>query len=146
MSFIRALPLLLLVTPTAWSFDCYMTLVKDNCWTPYNVSVDVVDADSKKVLTTALIKAGDSWIQQEFDCKPGQKLIQVARFNPSFWKEEEGKSYSGHRYFLLPHTMKPEDSAWNIPVCYPSDFIAVPLPPHAQGHCRCDFSAIPKLK
>ena len=42
----------------SWAIICYYTLAKDNCWTKYNVTVNVMDVVSSKVLTTVTVPAG----------------------------------------------------------------------------------------
>jgi hypothetical protein len=133
-------------TSPLWAITCYYTLAKDNCWLRYNVSVDVMDALSAKVLTTITVPAGKSWGRVTFSCETnGQKLMYRARFTPSIWESEKGETYLAKNYWSLPNSVKPGDSAWNVSVCYPSDFSEVPLPPEATGTCKCDFSGIPEI-
>ena len=129
-----------------WAIMCYFTLVKDNCWIKYNVSVDVMDAVTAKVLTTVTVPAGKPWARVTFPCETnGQKLMYHAQFTPSIWESEKGKVYSARNYWSLPNEVNAGDSAWNVSVCYPSDFSEVPLPPEASGTCKCDFSVIPDI-
>ena len=146
--FIRALIISwsLIYCSAIWSFTCYFTLVKDSCWTKYNVSVDVVDDDKSTVLTTVNVPAGTPWIRQKFTCEAKQKLMYKARFTPVFWQSDVGKTYSADRYWFMPGTINPGDTAWNIPVCFPANFSEVPFPPDAKGNCKCDFSTIPAIK
>lgn len=137
---------LIMSTYPAWSFTCYYTLAKDNCWTDYNVSVDVVDVATSKVLFTLNVPAGTSWGRQEFSCHPLQNLVYIAKFSPLFWQNDAGKTYPALRSWTLPAKTNPGDLAWTIPVCYASDFSQVPLPPDAKGNCACDFSNIPQPK
>ncbi|MCL9683419.1 hypothetical protein [Legionella maioricensis] len=129
-----------------WSFPCYYTLVKDSCWTKYNVSVDVIDPATTKKLLTATVPAGKSWIRDTFDCHPAQSLVYIAQFSPVFWKSDEGKKYQGLRNWFLPGEINPGDTAWTITICYPKDFAQVPFPPEADGNCKCDLSAIPPVE
>ena len=128
-----------------WAITCYYTLVKDSCWTKYNVSVDVMDAITNTVLTTVIIPTGKSWMRQPFSCKPAQKLFYKARFTPIIWESEKDAVYSATNYWSLPAAVKSGDSAWNVAVCYPADFSRVPLPPDATNHCACDLSGIPPI-
>ncbi|WP_173236801.1 hypothetical protein [Legionella antarctica] len=129
-----------------WSFPCYYTLVKDSCWTKYNVSVDVIDPVTSSKLLTVTVPSGKSWVRETFDCHAAQGLIYIAKFNPVFWKNDAGKTYQGLRNWFLPGAINPGDTAWTIPVCYPKDFSEVPLPPEADGNCKCDFSVIPPVE
>ena len=136
----------LISSSALWAeITCYYTLVKDDCWTKYDVSVDVMDALSAKILTTVTVPIGKSWIRQTFPCEPGQKLMYRARFSPIFWQSDEGKTYTAKNYWSLPNSINPGDSAWNVTVCYSSDFSLVPLPPNAPGNCSCNFNDIPAI-
>ena len=145
---LRALILFLgiLCSGPIWCFTCYFTLAKDSCWISYNVSVDVLDAQTDRVLTTVEVPAAKAWTRQAFTCDASQKLMYKARFTPAFWKSETGKIYSAQNYWSLPAAINTGDTAWNISVCYPADFSEVPFPPDAKGNCRCDFTVIPSLK
>jgi len=130
-----------------WSFNCYITLAKDSCWTNYNVTVDVIDVASSTVLTTVKIPSGTSWAREKFVCRPLQKLIYQAQFTPVFWEGDEGKTYSAERFWFMPSTINPGDTAWTIPVCFPKAFAQVPFPPDAKtANCACDFTNIPEVK
>lgn len=139
------LGLSVLCTSPTWAIDCYYTLAKDSCWTNYNVSVDVIDSETNSLLTTVTVPKGKQWTRQIFDCKPSQKLMYKARFDPIFWSGDKDKTYSAQRYWLLPDVVNPGDSAWDVSVCYPSDFSLVPLPPTATANCLCDFTLIPVI-
>lgn len=128
-----------------WAITCYYTLVKDNCWIKYNVTVDVMDAATAKVLTTVTVPAGKLWTRQTFSCSIAQKLMYHAQFSPPIWESEKGKSYPAHDYWSLPDKINPGDSAWNVSVCYPTDFAQVPMPPEATNSCKCDFDSIPAI-
>ncbi|WP_058535751.1 hypothetical protein [Legionella saoudiensis] len=129
-----------------WAITCYYTLAKDNCWLKYDVTVEVMDAVSAKVLTSITVPAGQAWGRVTFPCETnGQKLMYRARYSPIFWESEKGKVYSAKNYWSLPNEIKSGDSAWNVSVCYPTDFAAVPLPPEATNNCQCDFSTIPAI-
>ena len=130
----------------SWSFPCYFTLVKDSCWTKYNVSVDVTDAVTEQKIFTITVPAGTSWARNTFECTPSQSLIYTAQFSPVFWASDKGKTFRATRNWSLPGTINPDDRAWTLPVCYPADFSQVPLPPTADNNCKCDFSAAPEIK
>jgi hypothetical protein len=129
-----------------WPFTCYYTLAKDNCWTQYNVSVDVINSATSQKILTVTVPAGKAWARVAFDCSPAESLIYIAKFSPVFWKSEEDKSYRAVRNWSLPGQINPGDSAWNVPTCFPADFSEVPFPPKADGNCHCDFSVIPEIK
>ncbi len=129
-----------------WSFTCYYTLVKDNCWTNYDVSVDVIDASNTNKVFSLTVPKGKSWGRVEFSCTAAQSLLYYSRYSPVFWQSEKGKTYPALRNWTLPGKINPGDLAWTIPVCFPADFSQVPLPPDAKGNCKCDFSSIPEPK
>lgn len=129
-----------------WAITCYYTLAKDNCWLKYNVTVDVIDSLSAKILTTVTVPAGKPWTRVTFPCETnGQKLMYRAKFSPVVWESEKGKVYMAKNYWSLPDHVNPGDSAWNVSVCFPSDFSEVPMPPEATASCACDFSTIPVI-
>lgn len=129
---------------SVWSFTCFYTLVKDSCWTNYDVTVDVIDAGTRKNLFSVTVPAGKSWERIKFSCQEKQGLKYIAHYSPVFWQSEKGKSYHALRSWFLPGTINPGNLAWTIPVCFPADFSQVPLPPDAKGTCKCDMKSIPK--
>ncbi|WP_028388462.1 hypothetical protein [Legionella fairfieldensis] len=134
------------VTVSGWAFPCYITLAKDSCWTNYEVTVEVMDANSNELVVTAIVPKGKSWVREPFVCQPGQKLMYQASFKPVFWQREEGKTYMALRYWLLPTEISTKDTAWELPVCYAAAFAGIPFPPDATGNCQCDFTSIPPVK
>lgn len=130
----------------ASAFTCHFTVVKDSCWTPYDVKVTAADTKDKKVLTTALIPAKKSWARTTFDCSPGQKLEYLANFSPAFWDSEAGKIYRAKQYQSLNAKIDPTDVAWDLKVCFPQDFAEVPFPPQGHKNCKCDFSQVEPLE
>ena len=135
----------LLINAPAWSFTCYMTLAKDNCWKDYTVSVDILNATTGTTMTTITIPKGELWARDTFECEAAQKLMYKASFSPVFWQRDEGKIYSAQRFWSLPDVINPGDSAWNVSICYPADFASVPTPPQATNNCNCDFTSIPVI-
>lgn len=134
------------MTVFAHAFPCYITVVKDSCWTKYNVSVNVIDSSHEKSIMTVEVPKGKSWSRQLFACEPQQTLTFIGSFNPVFWKDDVGKTYPAHRSWSLPEEIASGDTAWNINVCYPNDFASVPLPPDASGNCKCNMEIVPPVK
>lgn len=143
----KGLLALLVLTMSAQSeaFTCYYTLAKDNCWKSYEVSVDVLDGTTGRILTTVTVPKDKLWERQTFSCEASQTLVYSARFSPIFWETDKGKVYASTRSWPLPRVINPGDSAWNVSVCYPADFAAVPMPPQATSDCKCDFESIPVI-
>ena len=134
------------ITIPTHAFPCFITLIKDNCWTNYNVVVNVSDPSTEKELLAITVPKGKSWVRQGFTCQPKQALSLVASFTPVFWKDDAGKTYRDHRNWALPEEISRGDTAWNINVCYPADFSSVPLPPDAGSDCKCKLDDIPPIK
>jgi hypothetical protein len=129
-----------------WSFSCHFTLVKASCWKKYTVTVDVVDVQSAKVLTTVTLPAGKEWVRQEFHCQPSQQLRYYAQFSPIIWDNDKGKKYSTLNYLSLPAAIKSSEKAWVISSCFPFDYANVPTPTDATAQCACDLSSIPAMQ
>src|ERR1700730_9161796 len=122
------------------AFPCFLTLVKDTCWTNYNVTVTALRANNGKSLTQVTIPQGKSWARQPFDCEPAEELSFTAVFSPIFWASDKGKTYAVLNSRLLPSTIKKGETAWSLTLCYPADFSGVPLPPDAGEACHCDMA------
>ncbi|WP_133128231.1 hypothetical protein [Legionella nagasakiensis] len=145
---IRGLVLLLSMScaVAVYAFPCFVTVVKDNCWADYNVTVNVLDAsNNNNLLVTVIVPQGSSWDRQKFTCQPGQKLKFQAQFTPVFWEKDEGKTYDGQHYWILPDQVKKDETAWNLTICYPEQFSEVPFPPTATAQCKCDTKNIPPV-
>jgi hypothetical protein len=128
------------------AFPCYMTLVKDNCWTNYNLTVNVIDTSTEKNVITIVVPSGKSWTRSQFECHPEQTFMMMASFSPVFWDADVGKMFAAKRYWSLPEAVTEGTIAWNMNICYSDDFSGVPLPPEASGTCQCDYSTIPPVK
>ncbi|WP_231861894.1 hypothetical protein [Legionella hackeliae] len=135
----------LLLSTSSFAFPCFLTLVKDTCWTNYDVQVVVIDANTNDKVVTVKAPKGKAWGRESFNCSPAQRFFYQATYQPVFWQSEVGKVYSSTRYWTLPAAVGPGDTAWNIPICFPSNFASVPFPPDAQGNCKCDWSEVPPL-
>lgn len=128
-----------------FAFSCFLTFVKDTCWTNYNVNMLVLDATTGNELFSMTIPKGQTWVRQPFVCQPGQKLMYNATFTPVIWQGEEGRVYKTQHYWALPNAPKPKEKAWEIPVCFPKAFAEVPFPPQAVGNCQCSFKDVPLI-
>lgn len=135
---------MILMTQRVMAFPCFITISKDSCWTSYTVMVDVLDGKTQNIITTITIPKGESWSRARFDANPEQVFMLRAKFEPAFWKSEEGKQYYAKRYWLLPKQVEDNMKAWHISICYPENFSGVPLPPGAHSKCTCSVQDIPK--
>lgn len=134
-------------TSISFAFPCFITVAKDSCWIEYNVTVSVLDvSNDRKKMVDIIIPQGSIWARKKTECEPKQLLQFEAQFTPVFWQEDRGKKYTSIRYKTLPANIGPQETAWNINVCYPRDFSQVPLPPEAGSNCKCDFSNIPNVE
>lgn len=133
-------------TSAAYSFPCYFTFVKGDCWKEYHVAIEVIDAVSEKTLATIAVPKGKLWERTTFTCQPKQKLYYKATFSPTIWTGDEHKVYRTKQFNYLPEEIQPKEAAWNIQSCYPQEFAEVPIPPKSTGNCSCDFSTIPEIK
>ena len=131
---------------SAWAIDCYFTLVKDSCWTKFNVDVEVSDAITFKHLLNISVPAGTSWKREPFVCTVGQKISYKAKFSPEIWEGDTKKVFLAQRFWQLPREVKENQTAWEVAVCYPKQFSEVPLPANVSGDCKCDFSVVPKIE
>lgn len=146
--FIKKISLLLALgfVTKAMAFTCYFTVVKDSCWTDFDLKVTALDTRDKSVLTTAVIPAKQSWTRTSFDCNPGQQLEYNAIFSPTFWENDKDKIFRSKKYRLLNSKIEPTDVAWDIQVCFPEEFAEVPFPPKGDKNCRCDFSLVTPIQ
>ncbi len=128
------------------AFPCFITLVKDNCWTDYNVTLTLTDARAVKTIATITALQGKTWDRVAFECQPAEAISLKAAFTPVFWEADLGKVYPTRHDWLLPEAIAKGDTAWNIPLCFPADFAEVPLPPNVSGNCKCDMDKVPAIK
>jgi hypothetical protein len=135
----------LLFSSQLLAFQCYFTLVKSNCWADYSVTVNVVDVANNNTVLTIVAPKGQLWARQLFTCQSSQEFLYKATFEPYIWENEKGEVYNAINYWTLPSAIKAGESAWEISVCYPKAFSAVPLPPKATNNCACDFSQVPAI-
>lgn len=126
------------------AFTCYITLAKDSCWTKFNVTVTLTDLNTKAVLGTVTVPQGQSWARQSFDCNPGQNVNYTAQFSPDIWENDANTNYSAKRFWVLPTNVTGQN-AWELPLCFPSAFVEVPMPADATADCQCDFNMIPPI-
>ena len=124
------------------AFPCYVTVAKDNCWLNYDVTITVSDMVTEAVVTNVLVPKGQTWARQAFSCQPNQKFLYAASFQPIIWQNDAGKTYRGLRSWGLPIAFGPADVAWELKLCYASDFSETPMPPKAGANCQCDFTKV----
>ena len=138
--------LFLSLATQAYSFPCYITIIKDNCWTNYDVTVQVDDVMVERPITSIVIPSGKSWTRYEFSCEEKQTVQFLAMFSPVIWDKDEDKQYKSKRFWAFPEAIRQGDTAWNMTVCYPNDFAEVPMPPDVSGACECDKTIVPPVE
>jgi len=143
---IRLTGLAWLLSSQIHAFPCYLTVVKDDCWSKYQVDITAVNADNNSQTTTVSIPVGQSWARQVFECQPNETLSFTAVFSPIFWQVDKGRSYEALSNWSLPQKISPGEKAWSITLCYPLQFNGVPLPPDASNHCSCDMTKVTPIK
>lgn len=133
------LSLSLLTTSPVFAFKCYITLMKSSCWNKHKVTFRVVDNLTEQNILEGIHLDNDKmWVRKEFQCKAAQGLIPQVRFTPHLWDSEKDREFSTKRVWFLPLTIDDNVEAWNVPICFPSDFASVPIPPTADHDCDCE--------
>lgn len=135
-----------LLASVSWAFPCYLTVAKDNCWSDYEVSIDVIDSANGANVRTVSIPKNKQWARVLMDCHTSEKFMYIAQFSPIFWASDKGKKYMAKHYWSLPDKIHPQDTAWTLSVCFADDFSLVPAPPQAVAKCVCDFSKLPPIE
>src|SRR5215208_5771496 len=77
------------------AFPCYFTAAKAPCWLDYEVTINVTDTATSKLVTKAIIPKGKLWERTEFNCTPGQQVGFTATFSPPVWEMNKDKVYRG---------------------------------------------------
>lgn len=141
----KLLPILVALGSTqASAMQCYLTLMQGKCWQNYEITIQAVDGISGDEITkpiTLSAKKGDPmdkfWKRVPFDCKAKEGISLKASFSPPIWATDKDKIYPGTEIIYLPETIKKGIFAWNVPVCFPSSFENIPIPPSATDNCDC---------
>ena len=128
------------------AFPCFLTIVKDSCWTKYDVTVTAVNSVTNKTEISVLVPRDKSWARSAFSCEPSESLYFYASFTPAFWKQDVNKQYPAISKKSLPMLITKGATAWNITLAYPGDFSELTLPPDAKGSCRYDLKAVPPVE
>lgn len=137
----------LIVPLKLFALDCYLSVVKNSCWSNYEVDVDILKPDaSGTVLFSAKVPKDKQWARIKVKCQPGQRFYARSQMFPVFWESEKGKYYYLKRYWALPKNVDKDTTALHVPICFPKAFSGVPLPPDATGNCKCDFDQLPPLE
>ena len=129
----------LCITSQAFAFKCYITLMKSQCWNKHKVNFRVMDnLTEQNILEGIHLDDGKMWVRKEFECNTVQGLVPKVRFTPHLWDSEKDREFSTKRVWFLPLTIEKNAQAWNVPICFPTDFASVPIPPTADRECTCE--------
>ncbi len=132
------LVILLCLTSPSYAFKCYITVMKSECWNKHKVSFRVVDnLTEQNILRNIQLNKDTLWVRKEFQCKAAQGLVPKVRFSPHVWESEKNSEFSTKRVWFLPLKIDENSEAWNVPICFPSDFASVPMLPDATKECDC---------
>lgn len=134
-----------LFSSEASAFNCFLTLVKDSCWTDYSVTVDLTNMMTSKSMIKATAPKGKTYIRQAFQCEADTSFDFSATFLPIIWEADKGRVYKGKVSWALPKKLTKGDTAWNITMCFPEQFTAVPAPVTSTGNCICDTTHLPAV-
>jgi hypothetical protein len=126
--------------------ECYITLIKDQCWKDYQVHLNIIDMSTHTNQLEIDLPKGEMWTRKKFDCQPGQIFNKSASFSPAIWQGDEQKEFASSAKINLPPSAPKEGAIWSIDICFPEGFSKVPTPVKDVGHCGCDKTNIPELK
>ena len=136
---------LAMTSVSSYALSCVVTLVKDNCWLDYDVTIDIQDSRKKVSLSKALIPKGKNWNRVSFECEPTQVLSATAMFSPAIWEKDKDKVYNAVRFWTLPGLPPEKEALWSINICFPGQFESVPSPLQTQN-CGCSLDGIPPVE
>lgn len=125
-----------------YAADCVLTIIKDNCWTNYDINIEFFDAENGQFVARANVPSNQNWGRVKFKCHSSQIFTAKARFSPDIWEGDSKKTYSSVRVWNLPEIAPAGDAAWAINMCYSKDFASIPEPLNAKN-CKCDPKSAP---
>lgn len=142
----RLFPFILFST-NALAFQCYFTPMKGDCWKDYDVTIHLIDYSKQKdIVPPITLEKKTMWKRVPFDCNPKDSLIYTASFKPAIWKSQKDTVYKAKRIWFLPDKINKGIIAWNVPLCFPTAFSQVPIPPKADSDCSCSVQkSIPDI-
>lgn len=118
---------------------CELRVVKNTCWEDYEITVDVVEAEVDKPITQVVVPKNLQSKGEQFSCPKVDKITLHGKFDPPIWQDQKGVSYKAKQVWDVPRTFPEDTERWTITVCFPNDFIAVPIPPKIQLPCLCKY-------
>jgi hypothetical protein len=127
------------------AFTCHITIVKDNCWSDYDLNLEVFETRNEHTLLQTTLFEGKTYIRKTFECHAKQEISYKATFSPLIWEKDKDKVYYAKQSITLPEEVHPGEKAWTIDVCFSKQFSNVPMPPTAGQRCECDFDHLPPI-
>src|SRR3990167_581840 len=119
---------------------CYVDVVKDTCWTNYNLALTVINTESGSAIASITVTQGIPWVRVKFPCTHNQTLGFQARYSPVIWQGTENQVYSGQNYWQLSSSTT---DAQYTALCFGRDFSEVTFPVTGDGKCQCNMQNIP---
>ena len=126
--------------------DCYITVVKNDCWKNTNATITLTNLATKEVVASVVVPTGELWSRKKTTCTLGTALSYSASYSPVFWQSDKGKVFYSDKYWTLPESMQKGQQALTITICFPEQFVGTPIPPDATSKCKCDPSIAPPVK
>ena len=133
--------LLLIVTTSIFSAptECIATATKDSGWANYDVSIDLMDYSTKKLISNLDLKAGNPkqniapvfTTSQTFDCEQHLMIYFKAEYTPVMWEANKGKTYHSSNIWDLTKQLQQLQiqsgaTKLEIKINFPQDFVGVP--------------------
>tara|TARA_B110000879_G_C11009438_1_gene446420 strand:- start:313 stop:735 length:423 start_codon:yes stop_codon:yes gene_type:complete len=113
--------------------------MKSDCWNKHRVKFKIVDNLSEKTIIDNIHLDNDKlWVRKEFVCKAAQGLVPKVTYSPYVWESEKDTEFATKRVWFLPVNINKDIEAWNVPICFPSDFATVPILPTVNRECDCN--------
>jgi hypothetical protein len=139
------LTVLFCATPISFAAECYVTLVKADCWKGYQVDLNITKSDGK-VVGKILIPKDKTWGRIDFPCNAGDVLASDISFDPPIWKHQVGLRFKSKRFWNLPATEADKGTLFAINMCFPGEFAQIPQAPNANTSCDCSMEGIPPVE
>ncbi len=133
------------VIHASFAAECYVTLVKAECWKGYQVDLKITQSDGKEVGSIFIAK-DKTWGRTNFPCDAGNVLASDISFAPPIWQNEVGVRYKSNRFWNLPTTEAVKGTIFAINMCFPGEFAKIPEVPNANTSCDCSMEGIPAVE
>lgn len=129
----------------SFAVQCYVTLVKAECWKNYQIDINTTQSDGK-VVGKILIPKDKMWGRIDFPCDAGDVLASDVSFDPPIWVNQKGMRYKSNRFWSLPAADPVNGSIFTINMCFPGDFAKLPVSTDTNSSCDCSMEGIPPVK